>query len=96
MDCEVKFGTIPFWGRFCSACIMLLGGSITFLSVRLNVNGKPFQPTLKAESPATDVQHTQPAICAHLKVNHLCYVWGHRGKKVCVCCEKARKQQAGA
>ena len=36
-------------------------------------------------------QHTQPAICAHLKVNHLCYVWGHRGKKVCACCEKARK-----
>ena len=44
----------------------------------------------------TDNQHTQPAICAHLKVNRQCYVWGHRGKKVCACCEKARKQQAGA
>ena len=41
-------------------------------------------------------QPTQPAICAHLKVNRLCYLWGHRGKKVCACCEAARKQQASA
>ena len=52
--------------------------------------------TALAELAATDAQHTQPAICAHLKVNRLCYAWGHRGKKVCACCEKARKQQASA
>jgi len=64
MDCEVKFGTIPFWGRFCSACIMLLGGSVTFPSVRLNVNGKPFQPTLKAESPNHSLQQLKAEIRA--------------------------------
>ena len=67
MDCEVKFGTIPFWERFCSACIMLLGGSVTFPSVRLNVNGKQFQPTLKAESPATDAQQLQAKIASRLR-----------------------------
>jgi hypothetical protein len=59
------------------------------------LNGCPPCANAAVEN-VNSAQHTQPAICAHLKINRLCYLWGHRSKKVCACCEAARKQQASA
>jgi len=43
--------------------------------------------TNAAEERFTYAQHTQPAICAWLKVNDMCSKWGAANANVCMACK---------